>query len=229
MPTHRVHGIQVYCCLLRRLATGKKADARNGGRHRVQKAPYGTLCDLGDCRRGCEIGARKDHVGLQNHALEQNTVLFQLLKGLSKNLRRNPLAQINVMVTVHEDLWLDDGHNSRLLAKGGVSSQSVRVGADAIVRGEALSDGDYSAPLGEACPELSVFSKSLAESIETLGDFLTWEASEVSCSLVNLDPRQDPLFAQDIDERSAFGSVLPQGLIKENDAADVIGEARGCK
>ncbi len=156
-------------------------------------------------------------------------MLCQLLKGLSKDLRRNPLAQVNIMLTVHENLWLDDGNDSLLLAKGGVSSQSVRVGDDAIVRGEALSDGDYSAPLGEACPELSVLSKSFAESIETLGDFLTRKASEVSCSRVHLDSRQDPPFRQNIDERSAISGALPQRLIKENDAAYVICEAGGCE
>ena len=42
----------------------------------------------------------------------KDTVLFQLLKGLSKNLRRNPLAHVNIVVTVHENLWLDDGNDS---------------------------------------------------------------------------------------------------------------------
>ena len=74
-------------------------------------------------------------------------MLYQLLKGRFKDLRRNPLASVNIMVTVHENLRLDDGNESLLLAQSGVSSQSVRVGVNAKVRGEVISDYDYTALL----------------------------------------------------------------------------------
>ena len=114
------------------------------------------------------------------------------------------------------------GLPARLLAEGGVAREGVGVGVEAVVRGDAVTDGDDGAPLGELGAELDVLREAVAQAVEPLGDGLTFGSGEGLGAHVDLDAGVDPLGGEQVREACAVGGGLAQGFVVKNGAADAL-------
>ncbi len=103
--------------------------------------------------------AGNDHVGLEHNAVKSNAVVAELLKDNLEGARGDLKAAVNVVVAIHQDLGLNNGHNAALLAQGRVAGQQEGIHADGTVGGDARANGDHSTPLGKASAELVVLLK----------------------------------------------------------------------
>jgi len=75
--------------------------------------------------------------------------------------------------------------------------------------------------------EFLVVSEALTKSVESLGHLFARRALQRLRPAVHLDPRDDPLVDQRIDEGSSVVGGLANGLVEQNDAADELAEALG--
>ena len=141
-------------------------------------------------------------LGLSRVPLERDSMGAELVVDLAQGLGRDLVAGVDVVVAVHEDLRLDDGHQTSLLAQRGEPGQRMGVCLDAAPGRNAATYGDDGPPLGELRSKIGVLAKPVAQAVETLGDEL---AVSVTASrfgaLVHLDAGNDPLARKHVDER----------------------------
>src|SRR5205823_4289840 len=100
--------------------------------------------------------------------------------------------------------------------------ERVRVRPDAVLARGAVADRVRRAPLGEARAELAVLLEPPAEAVETFRDRLAGRVRERLRALVDLDPRDDPAPLEQLRERRSGGRALPDRLVEQDDAADVL-------
>ena len=132
------------------------------------------------------------------------------------------VAAVDVVVAVHQHFRLDDRHDVFLLAERGIARERVRVGHDAGVARDAGADVDHRAPFGELGAELAIFDEPLAQAVEALGDELAGAERQRLRALVDLDAGQRARLLDQLDQRRAVLGVLPDGLVVEDDAGDVL-------
>ena len=96
------------------------------------------------------LQSRHHHVGLQNHALEQDALGDELSKNGVQGSFRHLGAALHGVVAVHQHFGLDDRHQAGLLAERGIESEDEGIGLEASLAGNAVADGDDGAPLGES-------------------------------------------------------------------------------
>jgi hypothetical protein len=107
------------------------------------------------------------------------------------------VAALDRVGAVHQDLGLDDRDESRLDAECGVARQRVGVGVEAVLRGNAVADGDDRPPLGEAGAQAAVLSEPIAQAVEALGDLLVGRARQLLGARVDFDAGNDALVLED--------------------------------
>ena len=90
--------------------------------------------------------------------------------------------------------------------------------------GSASVIGVRRAPLGEAGTERVVLGEALAQAVEALGDGLAVGAGQRLGAEVDLDAGDDALALEQLHQRRAVGGVLADGLVEEDDAADVVAD-----
>ena len=81
-------------------------------------------------------------------------------------------------------------------------------------------------PLGKTRAHLKVFLESVAQAVQTFGDFFTWKTSELFCSSINFDAGNDAGIGQDFDQRRAVLLLLTDGLVVKNRTTDTLAETR---
>lgn len=67
------------------------------------------------CKRGANAGSRKDHVGLENHPLQEHTLGAKLLEYFLKAQQRRFAASLEGMIAIHQHFRFDHGDESGLL------------------------------------------------------------------------------------------------------------------
>ena len=75
-------------------------------------------------------------------------------------------------------------------------------------------------------PELAVLVEALAQAVETLGDGLALGPGQRLGALVDLDAGDDAGVLEHLRERHAVLRGLADRLVVEDDARDVVAEAR---
>jgi len=121
-----VHGIQVQGGLLLALSTREEDDGRHSSRNSPLEGADGVLSnDLRSHLLG--VGARGDHVGLQEGTLKEDMVLVESLVAGSKDHFSDICAALNVMRAIDKDLRLHDRHQTILLADDGIASKTLSV------------------------------------------------------------------------------------------------------
>ena len=112
------------------------------------------------------------------------------------------IAEIDVVVAVHEDFRLYDWDKPGFLREGGVARQGVGVDLYAVGAGYVRADVYDGAPLGEACAYIVVLGKSFSQAVQSLGHALAGGAGERLDSGVNLDagiiPRSARMSTMDV-------------------------------
>lgn len=147
-------------------------------------------------------------------------MIIQRLVDRREHSLRDGGTLLNVVGPIGEHLRLDDGHQPVLLTDDCVAGQTLRVLLDGQLRrlgGTDLKDGT---PLGESRPGLIVLAAPCAERIEALSGGLAVGSGELYGALVDLDPRDDAVFLEDLDEGLAVGGFLVESLLEEDDAGE---------
>ena len=220
-----VHGVQVEGGVELGEAAGEEHDAGSGGGHaRVEHAQGVVRHLLRGVARGA-VGAGADHGGLEQHALEGNVVVREVLERLSPHPGGNLEGLVDAVLAVEQDLGLDNGHEAGILHDGGVAGEAVRaVGHRGA--GGAVGNGHDGAPLAEARTLLVVRGGAIGEVIEALAPGLV-RVGEGTEALVHLDTRVDVLGLERIHEGGAVRARLVQSLLEEDGTADVLAKVRG--
>lgn len=162
-----VHGVEVESGVKLGEAAREEHDAGSGGGNAgLEHLDGGRGNLLGGVALGA-VGAGANHGGLEEHAVEHDALVRKVLEGLSPDVGGNLEGTVNVVVTVEENLRLDDGDETSVLADRGVAGEAVRaVGHGGL--GGAVGDGDNGAPLAEAGALLVVGSGAVSKVIEAL-------------------------------------------------------------
>ena len=172
------------------------------------------------------VGARGDHVGLEEGALEEDLVVVERLVDGGEDALGDGGAGLDVVGAVGEDLGLDDGDEAVLLADERVPGEALGVLLDGeLGRLAGGADLEHGPPLGEAGTGLVVLGAARAQGVEALGGGLAVGAGDVHGALVHLDPRHDAAGLEHVDERRAGGRALVERLLEEDDAGEVLDRA----
>lgn len=134
-------------------------------------------------------------------------------------------ADLDVVVAVLEDFWLDDWDETILLANGAISCQLLGVLFDGGLGWQVLADLEDGTPLSETAAELVVLCAPLAEFIEALGQGFVIGATNGNETSVDFDATVDPSILKNLREFDSLGRVVAHRLVKHDDAADVLTEA----
>ena len=135
-------------------------------------------------------------------------------------------AALDRVIAVHQDLRLDDGHQSRLLAQGGVKGEHPGIGGDAGRRWPAVTNRDNCAPLGEARAQFPIRQEPFTQSVEPAGDFLVSKIGQPDCTFIYFNARDDAPAGEHSWQGFAHGCPLAGGFIVEDRAADEFLQAR---
>jgi len=221
-----VHGVQVQGGVQFGQTAGQEHDTGGGRRDaRVQhlQGRRGNFFRSVSLRA---VGTRANHGRLQQHAVEHDVVVREVLEGFSPDSGGNFEGFFQGVLTVEEDFRLDDRDQTSVLADGGVSGQAVSAVSDSDL-GRASRDGDDGSPLAEARALLVVFRGSVGKAVQTLAPGFAVAVRERLQSLVDLDTRVDTLLVQAVDERLASLGGLVEGFLEEDGTTNVLTEARG--
>ena len=103
----------------------------------------------------------------------------------------------------------------------------MRIHADRVQRRDVFAlDVDDRAPLAELRAELLILGESLAQPVEAFGHGLLRRLRERLRADIDLDAGDDALIGEQLHERRAVGGLLADGLVVEDDAADVLADPR---
>ena len=226
MRPARVHRVEVRRRVLVGLAARQEDDARHRRRHVLHVAlerPLGDLFVAG-AARGLVPG--EDHVRLQQRPEDVDALVEQLGVDRVEDAARHVVAALDRVCAVLQDLRLDDRHDAGLLAERCVARERVCVRPDAVVARELVRDRVRRAPLREARAETAVFLEPLPEPVEAFRDRLALRVGERLRALVHLDARDDAFRREQLRKRRTVRIALPDCLVVEDDAADVVLDAR---
>lgn len=216
-----VHRIKMHRRLLLALPSGEEHDRRDRRRHRPLQSPHGVLRHHLRWHLG-GIRSWSHHVRLQERTFQEHVVIVERLVAGREHALCHVSAAIDVVVTINEDLWLDDRDQAVLLADDGVASQSIGVLVDRELTGLGGADLQDGAPLGKASSGSVVLLAALRKAIESLSGGLAIGPGELDGALVDLDAGEHTALLEDFDEGLAVGSLLEEGLLEEDGAAQVL-------
>lgn len=225
LATCAVERVQPGGGLLVRLPPGQEHDARHGCRDGLAQHGDRRLGDLRVVHLPGAVDAGQDHVRLEERVLQPDTVPPELVVEDGEDLGGRLGTPVQVVGTRHQHLRLDDGRETGLLGERGVPRQRVCVRLRARGRRQAVPDPQHRTPLGEPRPERDVLLQAATQAVEALGHHLVREPGERRHPPVDLDPRDDAPPREDLRERRAVLRALPQRLVEEDDAADVLLDA----
>jgi hypothetical protein len=127
------------------------------------------------------------------------------------------------VITIHEDLGLDDGHEAVSLGNGGVLGEGEGVLGDGGGGRGVVGDTEDGTPLAEASTSSVVLLATLVKIGDTLGVSLLIAERDVLGTLIGLDTEDDVLLGQVLDKRLVGLSVsLEEGLLEKDNTGDVL-------
>lgn len=166
------------------------------------------------------IGARGDHVRLQESPFEEHVLIIECLVNRRQHRLSRGSAFLDIVASVGEDLRLHDGDEPILLTNYRVTSQPLSILLDAQLRRLRGANLEHGAPLGETGASLVELGAARAEGVEALGGGLAVGAGQIDGALVDLDAWEDVVLGEDVDEGLAVGGFLVEGFLEEDDAGE---------
>lgn len=221
-----VHGVEVEGRLELGLSTRQEHDTGDGRGHTAAEHLQGVVSDLFRTGTALALGTGGDHGRLQEDTLEEDTVVSQVLESLGPGHFGDFESAVDIVLTVQEDLGLNDGDETGVLSNGGVAGEAVSAVTDGDGGGTG-GDGDDGAPLGETSALLVVLGATLGEAVETGAPGLSVGVGEGVESLVDLDTGDDAVIVEAVDHGSATTSVLEEGLLEKDGTRDELAETGG--
>jgi len=202
-----VDGVEVDGGLLLALTAGEEGDTGDGGGDSPLEGGDGGLGDIVGGVLGLALGAGGHHVGLEEGALEVEAVELAPSVGGGQDTLGGGNGGGELVVTVHEDLGLDNGHEAVHLGDDSHAGEGLGVGLDGELGGLALANAQGAAPLGEAGTSLEVISTLLVEVVQSLSDSLAIGTGEGNKTLQQHQEEEHQ--AGDGIERDAVVVVVP--------------------
>ena len=221
-----VHCVQVEGGLQLRLTSRQEHDSWDRWWHTATQHFQGVRSDLFWSGSLLVLSSWGNHGRLQQDAFKHDTIVSHVLESLSPGGGSDLQGAIDGVVTIEEDLWLDNWDEAGVLGYGGVAGQSIGTVTDGDL-GWAGWDGDDGAPLAEASTLLVVVGATLGEAVETGAPRFAVGIVEWMESLVDLDTWDDALLVQAVDHWLASTGLLVEGLLEEDGTRDVLAEAWG--
>mmetsp|Transcript_7522 Transcript_7522/g.14701 ORF Transcript_7522/g.14701 Transcript_7522/m.14701 type:complete len:270 (+) Transcript_7522:668-1477(+) len=174
------------------------------------------------------VGTFKDHVGLQEGPLEENTLQAKSTVAGSNHFFSPHLGGGEVVVSIHKDLWFNDGHKSIVLADGSVTRKSMGGFLNG-VRGRSLSRKNlhHGTPFGKSSAEFVVFLAAKVEISQTLGVELAIGSRKRTGTLVNFDTEDHTLFLETVNKIGSVWHLLEKGFLEKDHPANVLSKSRG--
>ena len=120
------------------------------------------------------------------------------------------------MSSISEDLWLDNWHESILLADGSVAGESVGGLANRDHGRLAVTDLEDGSPLGEAATFSIEGGGAAIQTVKTLSGLLTVGATDFDKTLVELDASVDASGAKELNKVLTFSGGLVNCLLEHD-------------
>jgi len=105
--------------------------------------------------------ARQDHVGLEQHPLERDSLLEEGVEDCVENHLGDLLTTLDRVRPIHEDFRLDDRYELLLLAKGSVPRQGMRVCTHASGTRQTVAEMDDRPPVREPGTHAMIFPETI--------------------------------------------------------------------
>jgi hypothetical protein len=174
-------------------------------------------------------GSWSNHVWLEKESFNKKSLAQKFAHDSSENSLGNLSTCLDGMVTVNQDLWLNDWDKTVLLADRSVSGKSVGVGSDSSLGWEARCwvDLEDSSPLGKSYSHSVVLGTSLAKSIKSLSGSLIWASAEVNDTSVHLDSAVNSSSLENLNESGSIGSIVSDSLVEHDHSTDVLLDSWG--
>lgn len=223
-----VHSVQVLGGDFLGLTAGQETDTWYSWWDSSSKSSYGEESNLLWVSLNLGLGTGGDHVWLEEHTLKDNVLGDQFVHDGVEYLLGNSGASLDVMGTVREDLWLDDWHETSMLADLSISSQRVGSLGDGNFRWASIvGDLQDSSPLGESGSHFVVLLGSLRKAIQSHGDSLISGTLDDGNTSINLDSSENTLVSEDLGQWGSIGGVLSDSLVVHDSTTDVLVETLG--
>lgn len=126
------------------------------------------------------------------------------------------------MISINEDLWLNDWHESVLLADRSISSERVGSLINGNLGWESISNLEDSSPFSESTSHGIILSASLTKSIESGGGSLIIGSSNWDESAINLNSAVNVSSSEDLSEFLSILGGISNSLIVHDDSAYVL-------
>src|SRR4029077_2048484 len=149
-----------------------------------------------------------------------NALQEERREGYFESLLRHFLAAFNGMRAIEQDFRLHNWYYPTLLTKRCIARQSVSIGFEAGVSGNAVADGDYRAPFSELGTKLLILFYSSPKSVESLGHDFAGKARNIYGAFVDFNTGHDALLREKLGERRAVQGRGSNGFVEKNYTAD---------
>jgi len=221
-----VHGVQVHGSLEFGLTTGQEHDTGDGGGDAAVEHLQGIVSDLLSTSAALALGTRGNHGRLEEDTLKENAVISHIFKGLGPSHLSDLKSAVNVVVTIKENLGLDNGDETRILGNGGVTGKTVGAVSDS-GGGGTSGNRDNRAPLSEAGTLLVVLITTLGKTVKASAPGLAVGVGERVETLVDLNTGNKSLLVQAGNHGLSRADVLEESLLEEDGTGDVLAETGG--
>lgn len=165
------------------------------------------------------------HVWLEQETFDQEVLIEKLTHDRSKDFLGDCSANVDTMLSILKNLWLDDGHQTILLADGAIPGELLGILLNRCLGWEAFADLEDCSPFGKPAAELVVLCTSLAQAIKALSQSLIVCTRDWYKTSVHLDTTVDSSTSEHFGELHASFGCVSHCLVEHDHSADVLAEA----
>lgn len=203
----------------------------NTGECRDDRSAQGTDSHPGDFLCTLLFSAfrsRSDHVGLEEGSFNDKLVVKHSLHDNCKDVFRDFSTSVDIVSTINQNFWLDDGHKSVVLADTTITGESMCSLVNRELRGATIrSNLKNSSPLGKSASLFVEGFASSSKTIKTLSGLLPVGSSNFDGPLVDLNTSDDTARSEVFNEVDSILGLLVEGLLEHDDTTDVVVHFRG--
>lgn len=159
----------------RQLCKKEKRLTRNSAWNSSAQSGDGGPCDLISSWLSSLVAHSSGaHVWFQQSSLQVHVVVAQCLVASGQNGLSHLHASVQIVVTIGQNLWLNNWNNALRLANGCITGQNVGVLHNCLVAGGVLANLQHATPLGEVATVFLVLSATRSQVVQTCKNKITF-------------------------------------------------------